>query len=537
MESLQKIFNNIFILLGLDPKLAQITLSGRPDLADYQINGALSAAKILKKSPVKIADEIISQVPTNLNITLSNFNGFINIKLTDNYLLKKLETNLQVFQQKQKVVIDFSSPNVAKSMHVGHVRSTLIGQALANMYKYQGSEVISDNHIGDFGTPLGVVITKIKAQSNFNWTLSEIESNYIAGASQYKDKNQVDFIAQVKENTYKLQNNDSETLAIWQKIVDTTKSALMKDYEQLGIHFDWWKGESYFQALISPMLKELAQAGKSSLSEGAVVLDVGMDTPLILQKQDGSVLYHTTDLACIQERLSEFNKILYVVDKRQNLHFQQIFTAAQQLGWVESQIMEHVAFGTINGDDNKPFKTRDGGVLKLSDLIKMAISKAEEKMGSTADTATVGLGALKFAELKHNRLSDYVFDLDKFMALDGFTGPYVMYAAVRAQSILHKVNNKGRLGQEIQSPEQKALILTLNQFGDYFTKALQNNEPHVLCEYSYNLASQFNNFYHKHSISQSSGSDQLHLIYLVEKTVETLTATLSLLGIKVPAKM
>lgn len=537
MEQLQLVFNNIFIKLGLDPQLAQITLSNRPDLADYQINGALSAAKVLKQSPVKIAEGIISQVPNNLEIVLSQVNGFINIKLTDQYLLNQLPHNLEVNPVVKKVVVDFSSPNIAKSMHVGHVRSTLIGQALVNMYKYQGSEVIADNHIGDFGTPLGVVIAKIKAQENFNWTLAEIEANYIEGASLYKDKTQTDFINQVKENTYKLQNNDPETVQIWQKIVDTTKATLMKDYEQLGITFDWWKGESHFQPLIPDMLKELALQNKTTESEGAVVLDVGLETPLILQKQDGSVLYHTTDLACIKDRLGEFDTLLYVVDKRQNLHFQQVFQAAQQLGWVQGQTLTHVAFGTINGEDNKPFKTRDGGVLKLSDLIQMAISKAESVMGATADTATVGLGALKFAELKHNRMSDYVFDLDKFMALEGFTGPYVMYAAVRGQSILHKFPQKGKLGQDIQSPEQKKMILTLNQFGDYFTKAVQNNEPHILCEYSYNLASQFNNFYHKHSISQSSGGEQEHLIYLVEKTVETLITTLNLLGIKVPNKM
>jgi arginyl-tRNA synthetase len=540
MVTTQHIFNNIFKTLGLPEDLALIGLSQRPELSDYQINGAFNGAKILKQSPSMIAQKIIDQLTDEVltNFEVSQNNGFINLKIKDKTLIESLKNNLKVEQKKEKVIIDFSGPNIAKSMHVGHVRSTLIGQALVNIYKYQGNSVIADNHIGDFGTPLGIVISEILSSPNFNWSLCEIEQAYIQGSLKYKNPLEIDFQNLVKENTRKLQNQEEPVFSIWKNILSVTLKSLDEDYSKLKIKFDWVKGESSFQSKIVKMINELENKKLCFQSNGAKVVDLGLESPLILEKSGGGYLYHTTDLACLQERLEEFSKIIYVVDNRQSLHFKLLFAAAKKFGWLKSQEVLHIDFGTINGSDNKPFKTRSGGVLKLSDLINSAISKAQEKTEDLEDAQKLGLGALKFGELKHNRKSDYVFDLDKFLDTEGYTGPYVMYAIVRGQSILNKAETDAQISSSFYSPEEKSLALTLSQFALFFNLALKNHEPHVLCEYGYNLASKFNSFYHAHNILKENNEKiKKHRLALTLKTVETLTKVLDLLGIEIPSKM
>lgn len=530
--------------MGLDKSLGQIVLSQRPELCDYQINGAMNASKFLKKNPKDIAIDVITKIPLEIKNKVEFSvagNGFINLKLGDEFLLKTIPTSLNVPKDYKKVIIDFSSPNIAKSMHVGHVRSTLIGACLVNLYRYQGSNVTADNHIGDFGTPLGIVISKIINQSDFIWNLENIEKNYVEGSIQYKIDEEFKKI--VQEITVKLQNNDPDITKVWDKIVSTTVNSLKKDYSQLGIKFDTWDGESKFQSKIPLMIDSLEKKGMCVSSNGAKVIDLYPNPPLLLEKSAGGYLYHTTDLACINER-SMYDLMLYVVDNRQKLHFEQLFLAAKKVEFIkDNQKAIHVAFGTINGQDNRPFKTRDGDVLKLSDLIEQSILKAKEKIKDKEfsdfenNSEIIGIGALKFAELKHHRLSDYVFDLDKFMSLEGFTGPYVMYSIVRAKSILSKTKEEGELIQ-INSPEERSIVLLLNQFKDYFSKSINLNEPHHLCEYSYKLANAFNSFYQNHSIvNENNDLLKKNKIALINLVINHLTVTLGLLGISVPSKM
>lgn len=544
METIQKIFNNIFSNLGLDPSLALLVPSQRPDLSDFQINGALSAAKILKKSPALIAQSIIEALPPELDNwgTVSHHQGFINITLHDNFLLNLLPDRLEVPHKSLKVLIDFSGPNIAKSMHVGHLRSTLIGSTLVNLYRYQKSTVISDNHLGDFGTPLGIIITQIQNEPNFDWTLENIEKFYISGSVLYKDPLQSKFQEAVKSNTLKLQQLDPEIMPLWEKITQLTKQSLMNDYHKLNIHFDRWFGESYFQPLLQDLVQECQEANISQLSQGAWTIPLtNFSNPFLLQKNDGGALYQTTDLACLKLRLQEhFDKIIYVVDNRQNLHFQQLFAVASLLPWPQlPQQLYHIGFGTINGPDNKPFKTRSGDSLKLSTLINQMEELVSQKMPFDPQSSTkVAVGALKFAELKHHRLTDYVFDIEKFISLEGYTGPYLMYSLVRGKSVLAKNSQSPKLSSQNYSPLDRELALTLNAFSSHFIGAINNHAPHILCEYAYNLANVFNKFYHQHNILKESNVQiQQHRLALTAYTVENLTTVLNLLGIDVPDKM
>jgi arginyl-tRNA synthetase len=495
MDKLKQLFIDAFLSLGLNPNLALIVSSDLPKLSDYQCNGALASAKVLKQNPMTIAEKIVESLPTDVSIDYE-INvvkpGFINIKLKQKKLLDLAAEALVISKEHKKVLIDYGSPNVAKGMHIGHLRSTLIGSALVSIHRYAGHEVVGDNHLGDWGTPLGIVITKIQSQQNFSWTLDEIESLYVSGSIQYKtDKT---FKAVVLNTTNLLQQGDLGVKALWQKIVNITISSLKSDYEKLGVHFDLWEGESSFEHLLPIMIQELTAKGFVSLSDGALVIDLP-GVPLMLEKSGGGYLYHTTDLACLKLRTPLYDKILYVVDNRQTLHFKQLFLAGTKVGYLNNnEQAEHVAFGTINGKDGKPFKTRDGSVLKIKELIEQVFNAAESKIKlnfteeeKKHNLPIIAIGALKFAELKHQRLSDYVFDLDSFMALEGFTGPYVMYSAVRAISILSKTKIQGEPLSQIFSESERDLVSVLSKFKEYYNKSLNFNEPHHLCDFAFKM--------------------------------------------------
>ena len=554
MDELGQALSTAFQNLGLDSKLAAIVPSNLPDLCDYQCNGALSGAKILSKNPMIIAQGVLDSLPESVTskYDLSAVKpGFINIKLRSKSLLTLAAAPLTVLKQNQKVLIDFGSPNVAKGMHVGHLRSTLIGASLVLIHRFAGNEVVGDNHLGDWGTPLGIVITKIKKALNFNWTLSEIEELYVQGSKEYKDKANVDFQENVLETTTLLQKGDLQAKVLWQKIIDVTIAELKSDYQRLGVHFDLWNGESSYEKFLPEMVAELTNTyfATRSLREeslNVMVIEIPNEQPFLLAKSDGGFLYSTTDLACLKVRVPLYDKILYVVDKRQALHFRQLFLAGERVGYLKNPTqVEHVSFGTINGADGKPFKTRDGEALKLKELINQVFISAESKIKSdfseeekNHNLPLIAIGALKFAELKNNRMSDYVFDLDKFMSLEGFTGPYVMYSAVRAKSILAKTKETPKLSNEIYSPTERELILTLGRFQESFNKALSLNEPHHLCEFIYGLANSFNRFYHEVPILKETDLvKQQQYLWLTKRTLETLETTLSLLGIQVPERM
>lgn len=522
MKDLQSQFETIFLSLGGTKDQAKILSSQLPDLADYQVNGALSLSKALKENPRKIAEDIINKIKTESAHLSVAGPGFINIKMKDNAILSSLDIKVK---KKDKILIDYSSPNVAKSMHVGHLRSTLIGAALYSMNKIAGSLVVGDNHLGDWGTPMGIVLTKIQEVDNFSWDLKDIEKLYVQGSVEYKT--QEDFKIKVQANTYSLQLKKDPLYSLWKKLVQTTKDSLQKDYDALGVKFDLWEGESSFEPVIPLMMKELGEKGLLSSSEGATVLPLSGENPLVLEKAAGGFLYATTDLACLKSRTGLYDKILYVVDKRQSLHFSQVFESAKKAGYDQGI---HVSFGTINGSDGKPFKTRSGEVLKLQDLINEAKEKALQKIEELNPelpledkkniSSLVGVGALKFAELKHNRDTDYAFDIDKFVALEGFTGPYVMYQVLRAKSVLKKSSKPGSLNYEaVLSPEERKLSVLLSNTSSVMVSALESNMPHYLCEHLYNLCQAFSSFYAATPILKASEDKKDHYLALV-KTFE-----------------
>ena len=545
MKSLQSQFDTIFLKLGGTLDHAKMLPSQVPVQADFQVNGALALSKSKGMKPHDLAKEVLSQIKTDEAEVSIAGPGFINIKLTPKTLLKNL--SFKVKPEHKKVLIDYSSPNVAKGMHVGHLRSTLIGSALVNMYKEKGWEVLGDNHLGDWGTPMGIVMNMILKTPNFQWDLETIEKNYVEGSKLYQDKTQEQFKKEVQELTVKLQSKDAETLALWQKVVRTTINSLKEDYNALSISFDVWQGESFFEPLIPVMLKELEEKGFVKESMGAKVMELDKDTPpLILEKAGGGFLYHTTDLACVKYR-QDFEKVLYVVDKRQNLHFKQVFDAAKIAGY-NSASLEHITFGTINGADGRPYKTRQGEVLKLKELILQFKEKALEKMKdlgtdySDEEKKTisdlVAVGSLKFSELKHHRDTDYVFDLDKFMSLEGFTGPYVMYSAVRAKSLLKKVDLEGKFHEHEFKPSERQLLMKIMLSSYAFEKALKLNQPHVLCEYVFDLAQCFSSFYNEVNVGKEKDSVlKAHYVAVVEEFYKTMEKVLSLLGIKLPEAM
>lgn len=536
-----------FKALGVPEDQVLVSASQRPDLADYQCNTALSAQKTLKQNPMDVAGQIINKIKSN-DFDLSVVKpGFINIKLTPKALVKI--PKVQKTNNPLKVLIDFSSPNVAKGMHVGHLRSTLIGASLVKIYKFLGHPVVSDNHLGDWGTPLGIVIAKILKEKDYQYSLDLIEKLYIEGSIEYKSNE--DFKNEVQKITDKLQQNDEQLKKIWANIILCTIDSLKSDYQSLGISFDEYLGESFYEKLIPKMIEDFQDKNLIEKSEGATVIKLKDDkNPLLIEKSNGGYLYQTTDLACLKYRHQEgFEKVLYVVDKRQKLHFEQVFEAASEVGYLSGLNPVHVTFGTVNGEDGKPYKTRNGNVLKLTELIKEAKIIAKEKLETLQTDYTedekneisniVAIGGLKFAELKHNRNSDYVFNLEKFMALEGYTGPYVMYAGVRIKSILNKISSTGEFSLDHEfSSEEKALLFSLHKLSSIVEKSAAHQEPNHLCELAYEIAKNFNSFYQKHPIvSEESEVLKSHYVWIIKETLNTLTTTLNLLGIDIPEKM
>lgn len=550
MILLQSELEKAFILRGIPPALSKIIISTRPELCDYQCNGCLAASKILKDNPKNIANSIIKLLSDKVltdYFLIAHDSGYINISVSNKKLYELAFNNLDIKKENKSICIDYSSPNIAKSMHVGHLRSTLIGNALCKMYKFAGWTVIGDNHIGDFGTPMGIVISQILNNPLINMDLmsiEEIESLYIQGSILFKENE--DFKNQVLENTKKLQNQHEEVKNIWNKLISITKQSLNDDYLQLDIIFDEWNGESKFEHLLEPMISNLDNQGFVKMSNGSSIIELSdPKNPLLLTKSNGSFLYSTTDLACLTTRKS-FDKILYVVDVRQSLHFSQIFEAGVKVGFIKTNQAHHISFGTINGKDNKPFKTRNGDSLKLKELIDIALHKSKDNISDKIDilkkdkiSTIIGIGSLKFEELKHNRNSNYIFDLDSFISPEGFTGPYLMYAGVRSQSILnqHQYTYKYDISYN-PSILERQLLLKLAQFKNSFNASLSLNEPHHLCEYLFELANIYNKFYNEKNISKENDHNvKNQLLSINENFINTLSTGLSLLGIQLPEAM
>jgi arginyl-tRNA synthetase len=566
-----------FTAEGLAAALGQVSLSDRPDLCQFQCNGALAAAKAAKANPREIAGRIAARLKTDTRFAKVEIAGpgFINLDLTDDALSGLLVADTAPDTGKGKtVIIDFGGFNIAKPLHVGHLRSSIIGDCLQRLYRANGWRVVSDVHLGDWGLQMGQLISEIELRGSapvyfdaaFTGpypevspvTMEDLEELYPAASAACKaDPARLD---KARRATLELQDGRSGYRALWRHFVKVSEIGLARETASLGISFDLWNGESSVQALIAPMLEDLKARGLTEISEGALVVTVAEEgdkkpmPPLILVKSDGGVLYGTTDLATVIERVRDYDPdlVLYVVDHRQHGHFEQVFRAASKTGVNGRAELEHVGYGTMNGTDGKPFKTRAGGVMKLYDLIAMAIVEANTRLaeqGLGADYTAeekaniarqVGIATIKFADLSNHRTTDYIFDLERFSKFEGKTGPYLQYAAVRIQSILRKAKSEGYATgtPAIHSPEERTLMLQLLSMGDAMLAAEEKRAPNTLCDYAFELAQKFSRFYGAHHIMSETDLDlRGQRLGLCARTLSGLTAILGLLGIEVPERM
>jgi arginyl-tRNA synthetase len=584
LSELSAIAGEAFAAEGLPAELGAVQPSDRPDLAQFQCNGALPAAKVAKANPRAIAERIVARL--NANPIFSKVEiagpGFINLDVSDEALASRMGALAKDERlgapntgTGKTALIDFGGANVAKPMHVGHLRSSVIGDSLQRLFRANGWHTISDVHLGDWGLQMGQLISEIGhrgiAPIYFDAdytgpypdespvTMDDLEEIYPAASAACKtDPARLE---EARRATAELQAGRPGYRALWEHFFKVSRGGLEREWGSLGVHFDLWKGEASVEPLIAPMIEDLKARGLALESEGALIVPVAESTdkkempPLILVKSDGAVLYGTTDLATIVDRVKSHDPdlILYVVDQRQHTHFEQVFRAARKAGYSGKAQLEHAGFGTMNGPDGKPFKTRAGGVMKLYDLIAMATEEAEKRLAE-AGMATdypeeerrdiarkIGIAALKFADLSNHRFSDYIFDLARFTRFEGKTGPYLQYAAVRMRSILNKANPADfKLNQRVvlHTPEERSLILQLLALPNAMSGAEHNRAPNILCDYVFTLAQIFSRFYTAHHIlSEKDDALRATRLGLVGLTLAALTRVLALLGIEVPQRM
>jgi len=572
-----------FAAEGLPPELGSVQISDRPDLAQFQCNGALAAAKAAKAKPRAIADKIAARLDqTALFAEVSVAGpGFINLRLKDEVLENRLQlaaaglhSVLPETGKRKKLIIDFGGPNIAKPMHVGHLRSSIIGDCLQRLFRANGWTVVSDVHLGDWGLQMGQLISELAIRrpelpyfdpadrspypEESPVSLDDLERLYPEAAAACKaDPARLEAARQA---TVELQAGRPGYRALWQHFHNVSADGLAREYASLGVVFDEWKGESDSDPLIPQMIEELKERGLAIMDEGALIVAVSEPSdaaeipPVILIKSDGAVNYATTDVATILERVREHDPdlILYVVDQRQHLHFEQVFRVAKKAGFAGRAALEHIGYGTVNGKDGKPFKTRAGGVMKLYDLIAMASDEAERRLaeqGLAADypqeereciAKAVGLAAVKFADLSNNRVSSYVFDLERFTRFEGRTGPYLQYAAVRIKSILRKAEAEG-YGQVlpvIGSEEERSLALQLLTMTEALQWAETKRAPNLICDFVFELAQKFSRFYTEHHIlSEADEALRAARLGLCALTLIQIERSLGLLGIEVPDRM
>lgn len=578
-NKLSDIVGAAFESAGLPVALGAVRVSDRPDLAQFQCNGAMSAAKIAKKNPREVAQGIVETLSGNDIFSKVEIAGpgFINLNVTDEYIQNHLQS-LQNFgvepaREERQIVLDYGGPNIAKAMHVGHLRAAIIGDSIRRIMSFAGYKTLGDVHMGDWGTHMGMLIADYLRAGDENIVLDVDLNDEVAVATLMADfnarypkasaaaKEDPDLKREAQEATVKLQNKEAPYYPIWEKIRSISVEGMKKTYAQLGVEFDLWKGEADVHHLIAPMVEGLKEKGFAVESEGAIVFNIKQDDdnkkmpPLILFKGDGAVMYGTTDCATVVERVDLYNpaKIIYIVDQRQSLHFEQVFRAVRKSGIAPDDIeLTHAGFGTMNGKDGKPFKSREGGVMRLEALIKMAEEKARDRL-SEANLAAdmdaderedvahkVALAAIKFADLQNQRQADYVFDLDRLTSFEGKTGPYLLYQSVRIKSLLRKAADQGFKPSDTLKieVEDRNLALLLSEFPDYLEAAIRNYAPHNLCDYAYKLAQTFSSFYGNcHILSEQDEVLRDSRLLLCHKTVEQLDLVLSLLGINVPARM
>ena len=569
-----------FEAAGYDPEYGKVTVSNRPDLCEYQCNGALPAAKRYHKAPIQIAGDVAAKLagdPAFLEVQAA-MPGFLNLRLAPAFLAAWLEEfrgaprfGVEPDPKAGSVVIDYGGANVAKPLHIGHLRSAIIGESIKRIQRFFGNEALGDVHLGDWGLQMGLVIAELQARQpelcyfdpDFHgeypaeppFTISDLEEIYPAASA--KSKVDEAFAAKAHDFTYRLQQGEPGPRALWKHIMAVSTADLKKNYDKLGVNFESWLGESDAQPYIPPMLEDMRKQGILVESEGAQVIEVKEDSdtkevpPCIIMKSDGATLYATTDLATIRQRMETWKpaKILYVVDKRQSLHFEQVFRAARKAGLVAPEtVLRHIGFGTMNGKDGKPFKTRSGGVMRLETLIReitdFVRAKVEENQLVSGEdvenvTAKIALAALKYGDLMNAPTKDYVFDLDRFAAFEGNTGPYILYTIVRIKSILARYGAWEELPMAApETAEAKDLMLALTRLGDALELAYRDCAPNVICAYIYELAGYANKFYHETRIlSEEDKEKQKGYIALIGLTKRVLETCIELLGFEAPEKM
>jgi len=569
-----------FAAAGYDAAYGKVSVSNRPDLCEFQCNGALAAAKQYRCAPMAIASAVAEQLQSDPDFSRveAALPGFINLTVTEACLADYLTAmagaekfGLSGEAAPRTIVVDYGGPNVAKPLHIGHLRSAIIGESIKRLYRYFGNKVIGDIHMGDWGLQMGLIIAEVRSRmpqlpyfdpdftgeypAEAPFTIAQLEEIYPAASARSK----VDeaFAHEAHEATRLLQEGERGHRALWEHIMAVSVADLKKNYAALDVDFDAWLGESDAQPYIAPMMEAVCSRGLARESDGATVVEVQEESdtkeypPCILKKSDGATLYATTDLATMLQRETDFapDKILYIVDKRQGLHFEQVFRVARKAELVRPETeLEHIGFGTMNGKDGKPFKTREGGVMRLerliseiTDFVRGKITEnqvvSDENVDETA--RLIAMAALKYGDLSNQATKDYVFDLDRFAAFEGNTGPYILYTIVRIKSILSRYGKEAeRRIRPARSKEEKNLMLTVSRFADNLTAAYRLSAPNAICAYIYELAGAVNKFYHETKIlAEPDAEAQAGYIALISLAKSILEDCIRLLGFSAPDKM
>ena len=573
-EKMQEAFEKA----GYDPSFGRVTVSNRPDLCEYQCNGALAAAKQYKCAPIQIAKAVAEQLDkSDYDMCEAVMPGFINLELSGAFLAAYLEQmrtqedfGVQKIGQGKTIVVDYGGANVAKPLHIGHLRPAIIGEALKRLYKFLGYNAIGDVHLGDWGLQMGLIIAELQEREpelpyfdqgftgeypkEAPFTVTDLEEIYPTASAKKADP---EFSRKAHQATLELQQGRRGYRALWQHIMNVSVADLKKNYDNLDVHFEKWLGESDADPYIPAMVEDMKNRGIAVQSEGAWVIPVAEEgdkkemPPCILVKSDGSAIYATTDLATLVQRMQDWNpdKVLYVTDKRQNLHFEQVFRAARKAGIVKPETeLEHVGFGTMNGKDGKPFKTRDGGVLRLEQLIadmtdfvraKVVENQIVEEDQVEATTAKIAMAALKYGDLSNQPTKDYNFDMERFAAFEGNTGPYILYTIVRVKSILSRYGAWEALPiQTPANPFAKELMIAITKLGPTLEAALRSSSPNLICAYIYELAGCVNKFYHETRIlSEEDETLKAGYISLIGLAKNVLEQCIYILGFSAPEKM
>lgn len=573
-----------FEAAGYDRELGKVTVSNRPDLCEYQCNGAMAGAKLYKKAPIMIANDVAdkctdSRVFAEVQAVAP---GFLNLKIKGSFLAdyltqmeKEEKFGLNAPEKQKTIIVDYGGPNVAKPLHVGHLRSAVIGESVKRIARYIGHKVIGDIHMGDWGLQMGLVITEMKERypdlvyfdESFDGeypeeapvTVTELEEIYPTASR--KSKEDPAYKEKAMEATFKLQSGVKGYRALWKQIIKISVADMKRNYDNLNVTFDLWKGESDVHDVIPGMVDYMKKEGYAYISDGALVVDVKEDTdtkeipPCMILKSDGASLYNTTDLATIMERMREYHpdQMIYLTDKRQDLYFEQVFRCARKTKLVDEDTeLVHIGFGTVNGADGHAFKTRDGGVMRLEMLINEINEKMYQKIVESREVdeeearntaKIIALSAIKYGDLSNQASKDYIFDIDKFTSFEGDTGPYILYTIVRIKSILAKAKEQGEdltnlTLKEADTDSQKALMMTIARFNAMMENAYDEVAPHKICAYIYDLANALNCFYHENRIlAEEDETKKRSWLGLLILTKEILEACIDVLGFSAPERM